>query len=175
MQVTSVEWQAAAGCSLTGDMYFLDTNTKARLSETYKMDLQKQQAKPCTFRLSNPSSEAVLIVRLDKPYEGELSTWIDLYAKNKQSSVTPIGQYKQAFGWGALHLFEDEPYKDLIIGKAKEISTDFLMRAEDKISDEELAVAILASRAKAGAKKGKLAPVKLKLSITELDFDTQKD
>ncbi|KAI3635129.1 hypothetical protein MIR68_006695 [Amoeboaphelidium protococcarum] len=165
ISIQDYKWQGyGPGCQVTGELYFLNTNTMQRVSEAFKFELGSQPPQ-CVASLTVTNAETIMIVRLYKPFEGELSSWVDTYTKGKQQKGEAVRNYMQPFGWCPVYMFEEVLLED----KPLLLATDQLFRSDEKNSDEDLTSMAFQVRSKNSKLKLKTIPLALTISVQEID------
>ena len=174
VQVSEVEWQSPAEnkCKLKAEWSLYDLSTRSKLSETFHFEISgNKNGSACYFDVAKPSPEVVLVMRLEKAFEGDVNAWVDAYAKAKPSDATAVGSYRQALGWYVFYPFEGNRAQNAM-GNF-EMQSEWFNRHEDsKASEEDILNACIAARSiKGSTKKGKIVPVRVTLNAEELNPD----
>lgn len=69
-----------------GQISIFDKASHERLTETFNFKTSGVSIvgeSKAIFEISNPNPDMMLVIRLDKSFEGSLSDWFDSYAKGK--------------------------------------------------------------------------------------------
>jgi hypothetical protein len=173
-RVSSEEWEwldQKALCSLKGAMVLYDMQTKRRISEISRFRVPRQSTgKNVLFDVENMHGDIVMLVRLEKPFEGDVGTWLDTVAKGKCADIKASASYWQPFGWAAIHLGEELKSCSGSGMMKKILETDYFYRFDDaKLSDADLVQTFLQVNLKQ-ARKPRHVPIKVQFIIEESQF-----
>ena len=165
---------------LYGSIYLLDVTNQTRLSETFQFSTAPGAltgiGKRIVFEVTNAHPEVAVFLRLEKYFEGDVSSWLDTYAKGKPNPEDKTKRgYRQPFGWYSFHVFDEGYLSDTAMQhKERDITMDWFWKQEDnRVSDADLCAQVMAMRSKAGSKKPRSVPVKFGMKLREVEFRFQ--
>jgi hypothetical protein len=158
------------------EVCIMDPNnlTQPKTSQSWRGTLTGGKSPKIIFDISSTHGEVFLLMKAYKAYEGDLSSWLDGYAKAKPGNDKSIEGYHQNLGWFPVFLFDENCLGESpAFGTVSNGSTDLFYRFEDsKYPDDDIVSSCKFLRVKANAKKPKQVPVKLHYKIEELELDT---
>lgn len=155
-------------------MYLYDLGLGERISESYcfSSDGTNIAKQKIAFKVSNPSQDVILVFRITKELSGDITTWLERYAKGKaQKEEEKIKRdYRQLFGYTILKIFDSQGLGDVTqAGFERSVGTDWLLcQMDSKMNDAELYAAFVEH---VHSKKARIVPIKFSLILTELETD----
>lgn len=164
--LSSVSWQGSIETPLFGALLLYDCLAKQRISESAIVDFNSEAGLKHNFffDVSSPHADIVLFVRLEKQFDGDLTTWLDSYAKGKAGDKPQDAP--QPFGWTAVHLFVNDMLGEVADESIQTWETDWLYRYDEtKMSDSDMITMCTSLRAKTPKKT---IPVKLNFALHEV-------
>jgi hypothetical protein len=166
--IESVEWQKEPVENIIGTCALFDVAAKQKISEECHFSLKKDTSPILNviFEVSHPNSEIVLLIKLEKPFQGDINEWIDLYNKGKCNSQSKTFGYNQNFGMMCYFVYDRDILGDYNKSQPGENfyrnSTNWFYR-QDEFT--EIWSFFLASRLP--SKKMKSIPVKMNITLSE--------
>ncbi|KAL7748929.1 hypothetical protein RI367_005577 [Sorochytrium milnesiophthora] len=177
-----------------------DISTATRLSENFYCDMNSEElytsltdapagkmddatmARKALFKVTVPSPNVFLIVKLSKVLEGDLTEIIDRYLAAKPRSPSTafkdlykrLGKYRQPFAFAGVPLFDDD--LKCFFGGPQAMTEytvqQLLPHKQDRMSDTDICAFLNTSQRSNTARKSRTIPCNIVLKLSEVQAGT---